>query len=156
MNRPTHLIVHCSDSPYGDAALIEKWHTDPVDKGGRGWSAIGYHFVILNGRRQSSKLYDPAADGVIESGRPENAVGSHCVGFNARSLGICLVGTTVFTSHQMNNLRALLLEMMRKYGIPVANVLGHKETPDTKKTCPNLDMELLRRELAAKNPLTQS
>ena len=42
------IIIHCSDSEFGDAALIDKWHKE------RGWTGIGYHYVILNGCRKAT------------------------------------------------------------------------------------------------------
>ncbi len=41
------IIIHHSASDFGDAKLIDKWHKE------RGWKGIGYHFVVLNGKRRS-------------------------------------------------------------------------------------------------------
>jgi len=43
------VIIHCSDSSFGNAVLIDKWHRQ------RGFDNIGYHFVILNSHPFSSK-----------------------------------------------------------------------------------------------------
>jgi len=70
------VIVHCSATkPSMDIGVkeINEWHLN------RGWSGIGYHFVI---RR----------NGKIEPGRPTNLVGAHCKGRNKHSIGVCLVG----------------------------------------------------------------
>ena len=37
------IVLHCSDSTFGNAAVITNWHIQ------RGWQTIGYHFVICNG-----------------------------------------------------------------------------------------------------------
>ena len=38
MREVKKIILHCSDSEYGTASLIRKWHTEE-----RNWSDIGYH-----------------------------------------------------------------------------------------------------------------
>ena len=88
------VIIHCSDSTWGDAEEINKWHK------ARGWSGIGYHFVITNGYRKQGKIYIPANDGIIERGRALPAVGAHCIGHN-KAIGICLIGKWQFTSKQL-------------------------------------------------------
>ncbi|GFP28973.1 hypothetical protein HKBW3S33_02389, partial [Candidatus Hakubella thermalkaliphila] len=79
----TNIIIHCSDSEWGCAREIRKWHLE------RGWKDIGYHFVILNGK-VLPRLHLPAIDGSIECGRILNEtltvetdeVGSHALGYN--------------------------------------------------------------------------
>ncbi|MBT9170375.1 MAG: hypothetical protein DDT18_00716 [Actinobacteria bacterium] len=147
----TNIILHCSDSEWGCAREIRKWHLE------RGWRDIGYHFIILNGR-VLSRLRLSAVDGSVECGRMLNEslaveadeVGSHALGFNANSIGICLVGKTQFTSQQLSSLISLLRDLMRQYNIKVENILGHYETKSGReqgKTCPNFDVELIRRSI---------
>lgn len=147
-----HLIVHCSDSQWGDANEIRRWHTDPKPKG-NGWNDIGYHYVICNQYPTylSQKQGKPVAksDGAVQKGRENNVAGAHAVGFNSNSLGICLIGVKDFSERQMQALVKLCKELMAQYKIPVQNVLGHCETPKAGgKTCPNLDMKALRARLA--------
>ena len=78
------IVVHCSDSDFGSAALVDEWHR------GYGWKCIGYHYVILNGVRSAGGEYLQWVDGVIEKGRPESEIGAHVKGHNGTSLGICL------------------------------------------------------------------
>ena len=87
----TKIILHCSDTPdQGDVfgfEQINKWHKD------NGWTdkasgvSCGYHYII----RRS---------GIIEPGRPETSVGSHCYGHNASSIGICYCGTQEMNVNQ--------------------------------------------------------
>lgn len=154
--RPIVLIViHCSDSAFGDAAMIRRWHTDPPPKG-NGWKDIGYHYVVLNGRRSLTAAYAPHLDGFVEAGRPEAEVGSHVKGFNMKSIGICLVGGRTAkgqsvkdswpSEKQRHALFGLLASLETRY--PEARLMGHNElNPD--KTCPNLDMNTLRAAYAA-------
>ena len=54
------VIVHVSDSAWGDVEAIRRWHIQ------RGWSDIGYHYVITNGRRTARPEYVLADDGDVE------------------------------------------------------------------------------------------
>lgn len=139
MNRKiTHIIVHCSDSTFGDVELIDSWHKE------RGWSGIGYHNVILNGYRNKWD-FNEFENGYIENGRDLEKVGAHCIGHNKNSIGICLIGEKMFTYEQLTSLIGLLYEFMDKYNIPAENVLGHYETEKANgKTCPNFNMNKIR------------
>ena len=56
----TEIFLHCSATwSKQDIGLkeITAWHTAPKSKGGRGWSHVGYHYII---RR----------DGTVEKGCP--------------------------------------------------------------------------------------
>lgn len=127
--RTDWLVVHASATPPTldiGAAEIRQWHLQ------KGWSDIGYHFVI---RR----------NGKVEIGRPENQVGSHVAGRNSNSLGICLVGGTDarqrpennFTAEQWASLQTLLMRLTQKY--PGATILGHRDFPGVHKACPCFD-----------------
>lgn len=85
---PRGIVLHLSASRFGDAAQIDQWHR------AQGWSGIGYHRVILNGVRSSRQSYNPAMDGVIQRGRPDNVMGAHCKaeGMNRCTLGIVCIG----------------------------------------------------------------
>lgn len=121
-----YIVLHCSATPPKldiGAAEIRQWHI------AKGWSDIGYHYVI---RR----------DGRVETGRPENLVGSHVKNHNANSLGVCLVGGVDarqkpqdnFTEAQWAALRRLLAELQSRY--PHALILGHRDFPGVAKACP--------------------
>ena len=131
------LILHCSDSDFGDAVLIDKWHKE------RGWKGIGYHYVILNGCR-SKDNYKKEDDGLIETGRPIEEAGSHCAGENGDSIGVCLVGRHHFSANQiLVGLPKLIKEIFLKYGILAGQTFGHYEL-DKDKTCPNIDMDIFK------------
>ncbi len=134
------VVIHCSDSTWGDAAVINQWHLE------RGWSGIGYHGVFLNGHRTSRAEYNPAEDGILESGRPLNVVGAHCKGHNSRSVGLCLIGTDSFTNAQMDAAYQKVQELLRHFNLDPDAVYGHYELDDH-KTCPNIDMDIFRERL---------
>jgi N-acetylmuramoyl-L-alanine amidase len=73
---------------------------------------------------------------------------------NARSLGIEITndggGRTPFTEAQYRTLEQLLVHLVRRYGIPVENVLGHREVAPGRKRDPadNFDWARIRQALA--------
>ena len=148
MRTINYLVIHCSDSPCGDRAAVDQWHK------ARGWSGIGYHYVIGNGRPRANIAYGPALDGKVEIGRPAAEVGAHVHGHNRDSLGVCLIGGKTVdgrpafddwvTPAQKAALFRLLDELIIAH--PRAVIRGHNEFPGVAKTCPNLDMDALREE----------
>lgn len=122
--RTDYIVIHCSATrPEMDIGVedIRRWHQ------AKGWKDIGYHFVI---RR----------NGNVQSGRNIHSVGSHVKGYNAVSVGICLVGgldkgsqpADNFTPSQRRNLRTLVAELQKRF--PTAKVLGHRDlSPDLNK-----------------------
>lgn len=121
-----YLVVHCSASQPDiktDAATIDRWHRQ------RGFLMIGYHYVIKT-------------DGIIEPGRDADAIGAHVEGYNANSIGICMVGgvdkagksVNNFSELQFASLMALLQTLHAKY--PKAIVQGHRDFPKVAKDCP--------------------
>lgn len=140
-----YLIVHCTDSDDSldlGAREIKHLHTAPMTEAidwsgykthGRGWSDIGYHFVV---RR----------DGTLEKGRPLEQRGAHVKGWNRKSIGIVWVGRKEIMKDQYHTLLSVLRGMMNMYGISIDNVLGHGEI-DHLKTCPNISMMRLRADL---------
>jgi len=116
-----YIVIHCSDSPQGrgdNAEAIHRWHRE------RGWSGIGYHFVVLE-------------DGTVENGRPVYWPGAHVMHHNTDTVGICLIGKNEFTASQTESLGWTIVELLDKF--PDAEVKGHCDL-DRKKTCPNFDV----------------
>jgi hypothetical protein len=135
--RPVDLIViHCSASPDGrwvDAAEIDRWHRERGFLRQGPWrarhnprlAAIGYHYVIYT-------------NGAIATGRHPDEAGAHAAGHNARSLGLCVIGTDRFAPEQWRALAELLDALAARY--PQARVIGHRDLPGVKKTCPGFDV----------------
>ena len=76
--------------------------------------------------------------GKIENGRPEYWIGAHVKGFNTISLGVCLIGRNKFTLQQFSSLEKVLRSWKLPY--PRAKIVGHCDTGNTEKTCPNFDV----------------
>ena len=128
MRQITEIIIHCADTPEGRdvrADEIRRWH-----KNERGWSDIGYHYVI-------------DLDGTIEPGRDIETAGAHCTGHNAKSIGICYVGgcdaqmqpKDTRTEEQKTSLLLLLKYLRQRY--PKAKIYGHRDFAP--KACPSFD-----------------
>ena len=115
------IVIHCSATTNGrhhTAEDIHRWHKE------RGWSGIGYHYVIR-------------VDGVLDSGRPHYWTGSHAKGHNTNSIGICLIGTDDFNEQQWAILEMLVSKLLHEY--PLADVIGHNEVSD--KQCPGFNVQ---------------
>lgn len=134
--KPYRVTIHCADSPNGrpvSVTEIRRWHTDPPPKG-RGWSDIGYHFVV-------------GVDGSTNAGRPILKTGAHVEGDNEGNVGICLPGKDRFTLAQFRGLRILLDYLCKDWEIPREKVFCHYQFPTAiaqGKTCPNMKIEDIR------------
>jgi len=133
----TTIIVHCSDSSFGNSAEITKWHLE------RGFESIGYHYVILNGRLSPFKRHS-CYDGHIETGRPLDddkdmeldEKGAHTFGYN-NAVGICLIGLSgTFTDSQMRALNHLVRQLRVQFGEVV--VKQHSDFDKKKPHCAGL------------------
>jgi N-acetylmuramoyl-L-alanine amidase len=125
-----YIVIHCAATPPTmdiGAKEIGEWHMQ------RGFNEIGYHFVI---RR----------DGSRETGRNINAVGAHVVGYNHKSVGVCMVGGVSrdhakaennFTPAQWATLRITLKELHDEF--PRAVIVGHRDL-DARKECPSFNV----------------
>ena len=131
------IIIHCTATKEGVPVTVEKireWHTTPVSKGGRGWSDIGYHYVVT-------------LDGKIKGGRDVNISGAHCSGHNAYSIGVCYVGgldrygiaKDTRTKEQKASLERLLRRLKEPKFYPSAKIVGHNKY--AKKACPCFNAE---------------
>lgn len=129
MRKIDKLFIHCSATPPSSdigAVEIDEWHKK------RGWSGIGYHWVI---RR----------DGTVESGRPESRMGAHAKGHNPGSIAVCMVGGVDEDAKAASNFTAAQWESLAKlhHGIslryPGIETHGHNEV--SSKACPSFDVQ---------------
>lgn len=134
MRKINKIIIHCSASEFGNAQRIREWHLE------KGWSDIGYHYVINNGKVfKDDKINQRVQDGFIEKGRDDSIVGAHTQGQNSNSIGICLIGNKDFTEEQFNSLDILLDSLLKAYNLTKNDVYGHYNF--SSKTCPNFDVQ---------------
>ena len=130
-----NAILHCSDSTFGNTAIITVWHLQ------RGWRNCGYHFVILNGWISSTcelKEYN----GYIETARPLNEEGAHTKGHND-NIGICLIGKSgKFTSQQIESCKKLIESLKFK----IQKVKQHSDYDSINKPfCAGLTNEVMEK-----------
>ena len=140
------IFIHHSASEFGDAKLINSWHIQ------QGWSEIGYHFVVLNGYRTSgdykNKKKNEELIGHVEKGRDIEKIGSHVLGHNTKSIGICLVHDKMpYHEHQLKSYRELVVKLMKEHNVKIENVLGHYEVDKKKPLCPSLNMSEERKRI---------
>lgn len=129
MRRIDQIIWHCTATPEGREVTVHdvrRWHVAD-----RGWSDIGYHFLI-------------ELDGTVRVGRPLGRAGAHVRGRNRHSVGIAYVGGVCAamrpkdtrTPAQRNALYAVTQDMLRLF--PRAGVHGHNEF--AARACPSFDV----------------
>lgn len=126
MNKPEYLIVHhtggtdanpLADTSHHTFKIVDDYHKS------LGWGGIGYHYFI-------------ELDGKVTQGRKDDADGAHTIGYNQKSLGICLAGNfdaTMPSAAQINALTALLKQKMAQYSIPPEKIVPHRHFAS--KTC---------------------
>ena len=120
----TDIIIHCTDTRAGQNYTVEQCRADHIK---RGWSDIGYHYLIYR-------------DGSIHNGRDVDIAGAHCEGHNAKSIGVCYVGGKggdTRTLAQKAALINLLTDLIKLY--PTARIVGHRDYDQHRKTCPSFD-----------------
>lgn len=126
----SRIILHCTASREGQDWTVQGIRDYHVKE--RGWSDIGYHYVIYR-------------DGSIHEGRDVNKAGAHTTGYNQNSIGVVYVGGVASdgrtpkdtrTPQQKEALHSLVAELQRMY--PNASVHGHYEF--AAKACPSFDV----------------
>lgn len=129
------IVWHCSGTKDGKPVTREAIEASHK---ARGFRQIGYHWLI-----------EP--DGSRIKGRPEASQGAHVEGFNAKTIGICLIGSEKFTAAQWAEARKLAIELEGRYH--KAAHRGHRDfSPDQNrngtiekfewiKTCPGFDVK---------------
>lgn len=139
-----HIIIHCSASP-----PTHDWGAVEIDRMHRqqGWLMCGYHEIIRrNGAVENAEGGFPT--------RPLDKAGAHVgdcgPGWNARALGICLIGgvdkhnvpEANYTAAQWATLVARIRHYLTLY--PGATVMGHRDliklTKAPAKACPCFDV----------------
>ena len=129
MRKLDQIVLHCTATPEGrhvDVDTIRGWHK------ARGWSDIGYHFVVY-------------LDGSVHVGRDVSKVGAHVSGHNATTIGVVYVGGTDAAGKAKDTMNAaqetavvnLVKALREKYG-PLT-LHGHNEYAS--KACPSFNVK---------------
>lgn len=139
LRKVNKIIIHhtANDAASDTAKSVHSAHLS------NGWAGIGYHFLI-------------SADGTIEKGRPQSAVGAHCVGANTGSLGIALSGNfekNMPAAAQLLSLIWLIAKLKKSYNI--TTILPHSAYSAT--ACPGRFLrDMLTDIVAAANKYKQN
>ena len=116
------VAIHCTATRPNQIAgvdVVRAWHL------AKGWSDIGYHFLI---RR----------DGCVEVGRPIKRAGAHVYGHNKESVGVSWEGglseagdpADNRTDKQKHALECLLRDLVCEYPT-IKEIKGHRDfSPD--------------------------
>ncbi len=137
-----YLIVHCTATPEGRSVIKEdiiRWHTNPVSKGGRGWSKVGYsRLITLEGDLVLMNDYNE--NDVVEPWEITNgAVGKNSVSRHiVYAGGLDKDGKTAKDTRnfrQKNTLNLYTLDVIAKH--PDILVAGHNQF--AAKACPSFD-----------------
>jgi N-acetyl-anhydromuramyl-L-alanine amidase AmpD len=146
MNKPDYIVIHHSYMPdLKDGKSfdrIKRYHINI-----NGWKDIGYHIIVeYNGNHVK-----------LRRGRSFKDTGAHAIGFNTRSIGICVVGNYDSEPMQKDKKALLLLlirRLMKRYKIDKSRVIGHRETyklrgVELQKSCPGnkISMDKFREEI---------
>ena len=128
----TMIVVHCSATRCNHPYTVHQLYHDHVEV--NHWRYIGYHFFI-------------SRDGKVHATRPLERMGAHARGWNAHSIGICYEGgldekgkpADTRTPAQKESLEDLLYSLALDY--PGAEILGHRDLPWVRKSCPCFDVK---------------
>src|SRR5690625_1204816 len=121
-----YIVRHHSATPTGDFDSVWKyWH------GTKGWGTGGYHEIILR-------------DGTVQLCYDPNEITNGVGNYNTPTYHICLVGNGSFTAAQEKAWDERVAYNMKRLGIGVNNVKGHREMPGANTTCPGINMNTVR------------
>ena len=132
MNDRKYMILHHSTTKDGrtyNTEAIRRYHVEVLK-----WKDIGYHYIV-------ERINDSFK---IIPGRSVCDVGAHTLGFNDRSIGICLVGNHDAYApplKMMITMIGLIRSLQIAFKIPTVNVIGHRDSyyllnKIPEKTCP--------------------
>jgi hypothetical protein len=107
------IILHHAEASVCSVQDIHNWHLQ------NGWIGIGYAFFVRK-------------DGTIYEGRPINTIGSHCLGSNLDSIGICAEGN--YMTETMPDIQKQAIVDLIKY---IKNIYGNLEVGGHKQYSPS-------------------
>ncbi len=144
MARLEYLVIHCTATPASrevTSGEIRRWHTAPVERGGRGWKQVGYTDMIhLNGTVE--RLVENNEDANVDPWEITNGA----KGYNSTSRHVVYVGGVAADGKTPRDTRTpLQLESMENYvkdfhrRFPSVRIVGHNEL--SAKACPSFNVQ---------------
>jgi len=121
-----YITIHCTGAIGTQSTASIKNYWIKVMK----WKSVGYHFLIsIDGSFEQLEALE----------RPTNGV----AGYNANAIHICykggLNGVDTRTEMQKRTLEMLVKQM--KANFPDAEIKGHRDFPNVKKSCPAFEVK---------------
>lgn len=123
MRQIKHLVIHCTaTSQEATVTAIKNYWSETLK-----WKNPGYHHLIdKNGKISNLQPIEKSSNGVA--------------GHNSHSIHISYVGgLKVDDRTEAQKLAILLLLKKYKAMFPDAIILGHRDFPNVKKSCPRFD-----------------
>lgn len=137
-----YLVIHCTATPEGrevSSDEIRRWHTAPLNKGGRGWKQVGYTDMIhLDGRVE--RLVANNEDANVDPWEITNGA----AGYNKVSRHVVYVGGVTRQNIPRDTRTAAQREALKKYVLdfhkkhPDVEIVGHNQL--AAKACPSFDV----------------
>lgn len=128
----THISVHHSAVEGGTIEGYANYHVNTLK-----WAHIGYHMVVKGDQvYQTNDLL---------------TFSYHTSGNNGYTLSVSVSGDLSkrpLTDDERKCLYAVILTYMSLFNIPAQNVWGHNQFPDNKTSCPCIDMDKVREDIA--------
>lgn len=152
MSKPLqYLVIHCTATKAGrevSSAEIRRWHTDPVEKGGRGWQQVGYTDMIhLDGRveRLVKNNEDAQVDPweITNGAKGYNAISRHVVYVGGVDANDVKKARDTRTPAQKEALKKYVLDFHKRF--PKVKIIGHREV--AAKACPSFDVRKWLKEI---------
>lgn len=128
-----YVVLHHSASESGSVQSIHEEHRRRKDAMGNAWLGIGYHFVIGNGLGMKDGVVEPTFrwEEQLHGAHSGNAL------FNARGIGICLIGDfekTPPSKAQVAAVKELVKTLAGRHQIVREKIMGHAAVKAT--ACP--------------------
>ena len=125
-----NIVLHCTATPQTASidAIKNYWRTV------LGWRDPGYHYIIKP---------DGTAVNLHPIEKPSNGVAGH----NANSIHISYIGGVGKKAVAMDNRtdaqKQTMIDLIKQFKkqFPKAQVLGHRDFPGVKKSCPSFDVK---------------
>ena len=152
MSKPLqYLVIHCTATKAGrevSSAEIRRWHTDPVEKGGRGWQQVGYTDMIhLDGKveRLVKNNEDAQVDPweITNGAKGYNAISRHVVYVGGVDANDVKKARDTRTPAQKEALKKYVLDFHKRF--PKVKIIGHREV--AAKACPSFDVRKWLKEI---------
>jgi N-acetylmuramoyl-L-alanine amidase len=129
-NHWKYIVIHHTATHQGNKETLDRLHKK------RGFSELGYHFVVDNGTENR-------ALGEIEIGsrwyKQKRGAHAKTSNMNHEGIGVALVGNfseDSLSNGQMKSAVYLVNVLRRYYKIPEDRILGHRHVPGAATECP--------------------